>query len=134
MKKVILLCGVLALLTGCATRYRVLTNTYSSNPAGPAPFEAGDTYAVIGNEKAMNQLFDAEVRSKIEQALVRRGYQIATPGQAKYLVHFLYDVNGRTETVATPAHCSMWISRSRARICPRMRAISFRTQWSFIRD
>ena len=93
----------LVLASGCAANYQVVTNAYldrSSANTGLLP--AGKSYFVASNPNVPNSIFDNEVRSKIENLLVSKGYRLAPAEEANFTLKFKYDITVAVETDYRP--------------------------------
>lgn len=98
-----LLTGLLALfISGCAANYAVVTNTYLDRTAPNPGIPAGASFAVLTNKNAPNPLFDNEVKSKIQNLLLGRGYRLVPEDQAQFFATYTYDISGKTAATTRP--------------------------------
>jgi len=78
--------SMLALMTGCATSYRVHVSTFSELDK-PIPRDSG--IYVERPTESQNPIFDRQIMEKIGRLLHERGYGVASdPTTAAYVLHF----------------------------------------------
>jgi hypothetical protein len=102
MKKVLLSFTMLLFLAGCAVG--IQTTGFLDRSLEPSGLKQGGLFAVQLNEGAPNPILDTEIRDKIEKLLLRRGYRIAEPDQAKYLIQFSYGMNPKFQHSTTTVY------------------------------
>jgi hypothetical protein len=94
------LLGLLSIVTfGCAPArtYQVQVNGYT-NRAGPLLAPGASLY-VIEDHKLQNPLLEKEIKSKIDNLLVRHGYLLAPYDKAQFYLFFTYGL-GTPQTVS----------------------------------
>lgn len=98
MKKAALL--FLILFHSC-TYHRISTDTFADSSAIPFGFSRESSFEILPMPHE-NPLFSKEVAQKVARILERRGYRIAKPGEADYVLRFSFGMNRRvvTEQVA----------------------------------
>jgi hypothetical protein len=90
MKKGIFLVSLLIFVVGCALDIR--TTGYLDRASGVTALTKGTAFAVMENAQAENPIFDREVKGKLEKMLTKRGYRIAPPETADYLLTYGYSI------------------------------------------
>lgn len=100
MKKAVSLVSLLVFLGGCALDIR--TTGFLDSASGVTALPKGAAFAVRENSQAENPIFDREVKGKIEKMLTNRGYRIAAPEKAGYLLTYGYSISpGFRSSMAT---------------------------------
>ncbi len=89
-------------LSGCATNYYVLTNTYLDKTNYTTQMAKGSSFAVLTNQNAPNPIFDNEIRLKIEHLLSSNGYRVESGDKSDYFITFNYGISGRAKTEMWP--------------------------------
>jgi hypothetical protein len=96
------LIGLILFVSGCATTYRVRTNSFVDKTDPSSQIRPGSTFTVLTNPSAPNPIFEDEMKRKIEASLADQGYKIGPEDQADYLLTFQYDISAHSETDSYP--------------------------------
>ncbi len=95
MKKFLLSFIMLLFLAGCAVG--IQTTGFLDRSLEPSGLKQEALFTVQINEGAPNPILESEIRDKIEKLLLRRGYRLAKPDQARYLLQFSYGMNPKLQ-------------------------------------
>jgi hypothetical protein len=89
-------------LSSCAAySYNVKVNGYT-DPTGPGLVRPGGSFFVMENPDAKNPLLDKEIKGKLHQLLITRGYAVSTFEKADYYLFFGYGM-GEPRSVSAAA-------------------------------
>lgn len=113
MKRILITLTCIIFLAGCATAYHVKVNGYLDSPAAQT-ISSGVSFAVLLDKNAKNPIFEKEIKAKIENLLMKKGYRIASSERADFLLDFVYAMSaGRTVTEVVPVYHSGDVSTVR---------------------
>lgn len=106
--------AILLIFQGCMSQ-PVSVNAFLS-PATAAAIavnkDAG--FAVIPNDRVPNPIFDRIVRDKIEYVLSQKSFKVSAPEEARYRIHYAYDLEGQSTSrrgfFAFPGFQSMYVT------------------------
>lgn len=95
---------LLGVLTSCANRYSVTTDTFSDIAEIPNGFLKGTSFSILCQESNSNPLFTKEVSNKIARILEKNGYIATTEEMADYRLEFTFGTTTSSETVTVPKY------------------------------